>query len=103
MMYGETVLNSIDLNRPAKPPDLGRKLPVVSLLCRISGFDVHFAGICFSLLALAREVNLDRESGRSFQFLLVVEKSYVYMCLYSQRVSEMPERESWFVQHLFLE
>ena len=56
-MYGETVLNLIDLNRPAKSRDLGRRLPVVSLLCRISGFDVHFAGICFRLRGNVWELN----------------------------------------------
>ena len=34
--------NSYD--RPAKSPDLGRRLPAFSLHCRLSGFDVYFTG-----------------------------------------------------------
>ena len=31
-------------NRPAKSPDLGRRLSAFSLHCRLSGFEVHFTG-----------------------------------------------------------
>ena len=31
-------------SRPAKSPDLGRRLPAFSLHCRLSGFDVYFTG-----------------------------------------------------------
>ena len=37
--------------RPAKSPDLGRRLSAFSLHCRLSGFDVHFTGEIEKLLA----------------------------------------------------
>ena len=39
-----------DRVRPAKSPDLGRRLPFFSLHCRLSGFDVHFTGEIENLL-----------------------------------------------------
>ena len=36
--------------RPAKSPDLGRRLPAFSLHSRLSGFDVHFTGDIENLL-----------------------------------------------------
>ena len=38
------------LIRPAKSPDLGRRLPAFSLHCRLSGFDVYFTGEIENLL-----------------------------------------------------
>ena len=37
--------------RPAKSPDLGRRLPAFSLHCRLSGFDIYFTGEIENLLA----------------------------------------------------
>ena len=37
--------------RPAKSPDLGRRLSAFSLHCRLSGFEVHFTGEIENLLA----------------------------------------------------
>ena len=40
LFWGRTFL----IVRPAKSPDLGRRLPAFSLHCRLSGFDVYFTG-----------------------------------------------------------
>ena len=40
----------IPTDRPAKSPDLGRRLSAFSLLCRLSGFEVHFTGEIENLL-----------------------------------------------------
>ena len=37
--------------RPAKSPDLGRRLPAFSLHCRLFGFDVYFTREIENLLA----------------------------------------------------
>ena len=37
--------------RPAKSPDLGRRLSAFSLHCRLSGFEVHLTGEIENLLA----------------------------------------------------
>ena len=37
--------------RPAKSPDLGRRLPAFSMHCRLSGFGVYFTGEIENLVA----------------------------------------------------
>ena len=50
--------NIIDkISRPAKSPDLGRRLPAFSLHCRLSGFDVHFTGEIENLLAFLFQID----------------------------------------------
>ena len=43
--------DGLGVSRPAKSPDLGRRLPAFSLHCRLSGFDVNFTGEIENLLA----------------------------------------------------
>ena len=46
-----------ELSRPAKSPDLGRRLSAFSLHCRLSGFEVHFTGEIESLLAFFFQID----------------------------------------------
>ena len=41
----------VHIDRPAKSPDLGRRLSAFSLHCRLTGFEVHFTGEIENLLA----------------------------------------------------